>query len=197
MIERYGTSRGTDTAIDGVQEVRGSPRDSEMKTSTERCPYVSASADRLHRMGGRGCPPGESIPAASEPKARVSWLQGSFARSLGIAGNSPRTFRIRATVVNPFVVSLSGRLGATPVRSGPIRYGDSMRFDLRHTYLNCGAVRAGEMYQGASRTSTLDRLWDGRLRITYAPNLVHRRVGNGGSSSRRGDVDGTIMHSDR
>ncbi|WP_161965489.1 IS3 family transposase [Rhodococcus sp. P1Y] len=106
-------------------------------------------------------------------------------RSLGIVGISPRTFKIRTTVVDSFPDDLVQR-----------------RFDQGHvdavwtsdiTYLTCGE---GYMYLCAIKDEHSKKALGWAIADHMRTELVLEAL-DMGVAGRGGDVAGTIMHSDR
>ena len=109
-------------------------------------------------------------------------------RSLGVVGISPRTFKVRTTVVDPFA-SFPDDLVQRRFDQGRL---DSVWIsDI--TYLTCGD---GDMYLGAIKDEAFEEGsrvgGGGSQRTELVLEALDRAV-----AERGGDVAGTIMPSDR
>ncbi|AZI65960.1 IS3 family transposase (plasmid) [Rhodococcus qingshengii] len=109
-------------------------------------------------------------------------------RSLGVAGISPRTFKVRTTVVDPFV--------SFPEDLVQRRF-DRGRLDAVWTsditYLTCGE---GDMYLCAIKDEHSKKVLGWAVADHMRSELVLDALGMA-VAERGGDVAGTIMHSDK
>lgn len=158
----------------------------QLDWGTEATPRRSGSGDPSGVEGVYGAP---RITAELHDRGEViEKTVAKIMRSLGVVGISPRTFKVSATVVDPFA-SFPDDLVQRRFDQG--RLDGVWKSDI--TYLTCGD---GDMY--------LCRIKDGHSKRVLGWSVAdHVRTklvieaSDMAVAARGGDVAGTIMHSDR